>query len=118
MRLSQDGKQCVRSDAEDKPGCSGWSNERASEEFEKRNKKVRQFKLPDNDDEMNDVSRKMFAPQSQKKMKWAVNLYSDLYSGEKTDLKTVWQHQKLLEPILTNFLSLTRVIYAFLYAVL
>ena len=40
-------------------------------------KKGRVFKDPVNDDSIQVMSRKVFAPQSRKKMKWAMNLYSE-----------------------------------------
>ena len=47
------------------------------DEHNKRRKKVREFKLPNNEEEIKDVSKKKFAPQSQKQMRWAVNFFVD-----------------------------------------
>ena len=42
-----------------------------------RKKKTRVFKIPENDNNIRNLSNKHFAPQSKRKMRWAVNLYSD-----------------------------------------
>ena len=43
----------------------------------KGKKKVCDFKMPHLDSNINAVSRKKFAPQSKRKISWAVNLYAD-----------------------------------------
>ena len=40
-------------------------------------KRVREFKAPTDDQEIGVLQKKRFAPESQKKMKWAVNMYSE-----------------------------------------
>ena len=42
-----------------------------------RKPRSREFKKPENDMNINYLSNKKFALQSQKKIKWAVNLYSE-----------------------------------------
>ena len=43
---------------------------------DKKTKKLRKYKDPVHDQNIDDFSKKCFAPQSKCKMKWAVNLYS------------------------------------------
>ena len=45
--------------------------------LEQKKKKLREFKESTNDYDINQCSKKRFAPESRRKMKWAVNLYND-----------------------------------------
>ena len=41
-----------------------------------KRRKIREFKQPEHDNNIEDISRKKFAPQSKQKIMWAVNLYN------------------------------------------
>ena len=56
-------------------GCSTWSDERVVLEHTKKKGKSREFKKPEVKGQIDNCSMKKFAPQSQRKMKWAVNFY-------------------------------------------
>ena len=47
--------------------------------------KSRNFKKPQNDDVIDNISNKKFAPQSKRKIKWAVNMYCD------------WRNERLVD---------------------
>ena len=51
------------------------------EDVRSNRNKARLFKLPENDTSIQEVSQKKFAPQSCRKIRWAVNLYSDSHSN-------------------------------------
>ena len=69
----------------DEPSCSysgdgaGLFGQQVCEEKNKimPKKKSRNFKEPQNDDIIDSVSNKRFAPQSKRKIKWAVNMFCD-----------------------------------------
>ena len=57
-------------------GCSSAINVPNTGICDKKTKKVRQYKVPEHDKNIDNFSKKCFALQSKCKMKWAVNLYS------------------------------------------
>ena len=53
--------------------------------------RVREFKEPEKDIEINDFSKKKFAPQSRKKIQWAVNLFELWRSSRMSKSGTTYQ---------------------------
>ena len=74
-------------------GCSLWGIDKNINGENKRIKKVRQFKPPEVDDKIKDISKKQFAPESRCKIKWAVNLYCGWRSNR---LKTYCENVEIL----------------------
>ena len=61
------------------PGCSCWHGEEVEQKKTdklKTDQNKKRYKLPEVDEIINDFSNKKFAPQSRRKIKWAVNLYN------------------------------------------
>ena len=76
MRQSQSNVDVQGQEGHDfLPGCNDWDDSKVVAENNKRNKKVRQFKIPDSEKHLKDVANEKFAVQSQKKMRWMVKLY-------------------------------------------
>ena len=58
-------------------GCSHWSEEKTVEEHGQKIRKKREYKTAVVEEDLGTLTKKKFAPESRKKMKWAYNLYQD-----------------------------------------
>ena len=58
----------------------------SEEDDESKKRRRREFKRPDDEDKINELSHRSFALQSKKKIRWAVNMYKD------------WRHGRILDP--------------------
>ena len=72
------------------PGCSENLAEVNNDYYDNPNKKMRIFKEPENDSDIASVSNKVFAKESQRKIKWAVNLYCQ------------WRSNRIVKPFCPN----------------
>ena len=83
------------------PGCSHWGNdgEQHIDSQMDNKKRKREYKQPEVEDTISDFSRKKFAPQSKRKMSWAVNMYNGWRSNR---IFTSWPSVQIVRADLTK----------------
>ena len=102
VRQSQICDNSALGEDELRPGCSFWNGEEVQQDHPievKENEKKQRYRKPEEDQIINDFSRKKFAPQSRRKIKWAVNLYN----GWRTNrIEQNWPSMQIVRADLNN----------------